>query len=56
MKIPPADGYGEYDKALIQNVPRRALKGIPKIKVGMRLQAQTQEGVRALTVSHVQAT
>ncbi|MBS0578985.1 MAG: peptidylprolyl isomerase [Proteobacteria bacterium] len=53
VKIPPADGYGEYDKALIQKVPRRALKGIPKITVGMRLQAQTQGGVRAVTVSHV---
>jgi FKBP-type peptidyl-prolyl cis-trans isomerase SlyD len=53
VKIPPADGYGEYDKALIQKVPRRALKGIPKITVGMRLQAQTEHGVRAVTVSHV---
>lgn len=53
VKIPPADGYGEYDKGLIQKVPRRALKGIPKITVGMRLQAQTGEGVRAVTVSHV---
>ncbi|HEY2807677.1 MAG TPA: peptidylprolyl isomerase [Steroidobacteraceae bacterium] len=53
VKIPPADGYGEYDKALIQKVPRRALKGISKITVGMRLQAQTEHGVRAVTVSHV---
>jgi FKBP-type peptidyl-prolyl cis-trans isomerase SlyD len=53
VKIPPADGYGEYDKALIQKVPRRALKGIAKITVGMRLQAQTEHGVRAVTVSHV---
>jgi FKBP-type peptidyl-prolyl cis-trans isomerase SlyD len=53
VKILPIDGYGEYDKALIQKVPRRALKGIPKINVGMRLQAQTEDGVRAVTVSHV---
>jgi FKBP-type peptidyl-prolyl cis-trans isomerase SlyD len=53
VKIPPADGYGEYDKALIQKVPRRALKGIAKITVGMRLQAQTEHGARAVTVSHV---
>jgi FKBP-type peptidyl-prolyl cis-trans isomerase SlyD len=53
VKILPADGYGEYDKELVQKVPRRALKGIPKITVGMRLQAQTAEGVRAVTVSHV---
>jgi FKBP-type peptidyl-prolyl cis-trans isomerase SlyD len=53
VKILPAEGYGEYDKALIQKVPRRALKGIAKITVGMRLQAQTEQGVRAVTVSHV---
>ena len=53
VKILPADGYGEYDKALVRKVPRRALKGIPKITVGMRLQAQTEAGVRAVTVSQV---
>ena len=43
VKIPPADGYGEYDKALVQKVPRRALKGIAEVRVGMRLQAQTEQ-------------
>ena len=33
------DGYGEYDSALVQRVPRRALKGVPNVQVGMRLQA-----------------
>jgi FKBP-type peptidyl-prolyl cis-trans isomerase SlyD len=54
VKIAPADGYGEYDQALVQRVPRRALKGIPQVKVGMRLQTQTPAGVRALTVTHLQ--
>ena len=27
VKIAPADGYGEYDKSLVQRVPRRALEG-----------------------------
>jgi FKBP-type peptidyl-prolyl cis-trans isomerase SlyD len=53
VKIPPADGYGEYDRELVQSVPRRALKGIPEVKVGMRLQAQTAEGARAVTVTHL---
>jgi len=53
VRIAPADGYGEYDKALVQKVPRRSLKGIPKVTVGMRLQAQTAEGSRALTVTHI---
>jgi FKBP-type peptidyl-prolyl cis-trans isomerase SlyD len=53
VKIPPADGYGEYDRELVQQVPRRALKGIANLKVGMRLQAQTAEGSRAVTVTHM---
>jgi FKBP-type peptidyl-prolyl cis-trans isomerase SlyD len=54
VKIAPAEGYGEFDKALIQKVPRRALKGINNLNVGMRLHAQTQHGPQAVTVTHIQ--
>jgi FKBP-type peptidyl-prolyl cis-trans isomerase SlyD len=53
VKIPPADGYGEYDKQLVQRVPRRALKGVPNVKVGMRLHAQTEQGARQVTVTQL---
>ena len=53
VKIAPADAYGEYDKALVQRVPRRALKGVPDVRVGMRLQAQTEHGPRAVTVTQL---
>lgn len=53
VKIAPADGYGELSKDLIQKVPRRTLKGIAKITVGMRLHAQTEQGPRAVTVTAV---
>lgn len=53
VKITPADGYGEYDSALVQEVPRRALKGVSEVRVGMRLQAQSPQGARALTVTQV---
>lgn len=53
VKIAPADGYGDFDKALIQRVPRRALKGIKNLSVGMRLHAQTPEGQQAVTVTHI---
>jgi FKBP-type peptidyl-prolyl cis-trans isomerase SlyD len=53
VKIPPADGYGEYDRELVQRVPRRALKGIADVKIGMRLQAQSAEGTRAVTVTQL---
>lgn len=53
VKIAPADGYGEHDQALVQRVPRRALKGVPNVRVGMRLHAQTEQGPRAVTVTQV---
>lgn len=53
VKVSPADGYGEFDKALVQRVPRRALKGIKNINVGMRLHAQTAEGAQAVTVTQI---
>src|SRR6201999_1195274 len=40
VKVAPTDAYGEYSKELVQKIPRRSLKGIANISVGMRLQAQ----------------
>ncbi len=53
VSIAPADGYGEYDRELVQSVPRRSLRGVPNVQVGMRLQAQTPQGPRAVTVTHL---
>src|SRR5246127_2387380 len=44
VTLSPADGYGEYDPKLVQQVPRRALKGIANLGVGMRLEAQRDHG------------
>jgi FKBP-type peptidyl-prolyl cis-trans isomerase SlyD len=49
VRVPAAEGYGEYDRALVQKVPRRALKGIDDLRVGLRLQADHQ----AVTVTHI---
>ena len=53
VRIEPAQGYGEYDRSLVQKVPRRTLKGIANLRVGMRLQAGTEHGHRAVTVTHI---
>jgi FKBP-type peptidyl-prolyl cis-trans isomerase SlyD len=53
VSVAPADGYGDYDKKLVQQVPRRALQGISKVTVGMRLHAQTPEGPRTVTVTRL---
>jgi FKBP-type peptidyl-prolyl cis-trans isomerase SlyD len=53
VKIAPADGYGDYEKELVQQIPRRSLQGIAHLKIGMQLQAQTPQGPRAVTVTRL---
>ena len=53
VQIVPRDGYGEYDSGLVQRVARRALQGVPNVKVGMRLQTQGGRGPRTVTVTQV---
>lgn len=53
VKIAAADAYGEYDKALVQRIPRRALKGVGNIRVGTQLHTQSAHGVRAVTVTQI---
>ena len=54
VKIAAADAYGEYDKSLVQRIPRRTLKGVGDIRVGMQLHTQSAHGVRAVTVTQIQ--
>jgi FKBP-type peptidyl-prolyl cis-trans isomerase SlyD len=53
VTVAPVDGYGEYNKDLVQRIPRRALKGISNVKVGMRLHAQTEEGPQTVTITNI---
>jgi FKBP-type peptidyl-prolyl cis-trans isomerase SlyD len=53
VKVAAADAYGEYDPELVQRVPRRALKGIANVRVGMRLQTQSGHDARPVTVTQL---
>lgn len=53
VKVPPSEGYGEYDKSLVQQVPRRSFKGVSNLQVGMQFQVQSNHGPRAVTVTKV---
>ena len=54
VKIAAADAYGEYDKSLVQQVPRRSFRGVSDISVGMQFQVQSNAGPRMVTVTQVQ--
>jgi FKBP-type peptidyl-prolyl cis-trans isomerase SlyD len=53
VTVAPTDGYGDYDKQLVQRVPRRALQGIANIRVGLRLQTQTAQGPRTVVITNI---
>lgn len=54
-KIAPADGYGEHDAQMIQQVPKEAFQGAPEITVGMQFQAEGPDGAQMVTVTAVEA-
>lgn len=53
VTVPPRDAYGVRDEGLVQDVPRSAFKGVPKIEVGMQFQAESNHGPRMVTVTKV---
>jgi FKBP-type peptidyl-prolyl cis-trans isomerase SlyD len=50
ITLDPADAYGEYDESLVQAVPREQFEGIDDIEVGMRFEADTEDGPRVVHV------
>lgn len=50
VTITPEEGYGERDESMVLNVPREQFEGAEQIEPGMQFQAETDEGVRILTV------
>lgn len=43
-EIEPTEAYGEYNEALIADVPKDRFTGVEDINVGMEFQAQTSDG------------
>ena len=53
VTVAPVDGYGDYDQQLVQKIPRRSLRGVSQVRVGMQLHAHTPEGARTVTVTQI---
>lgn len=51
--IAPADAYGEYNEAMVQQVPMAAFEGVENVEPGMAFTAQTQGGPVQLIVTDV---
>ena len=52
VTVPPAEGYGEFDERLVIKVPAERMGG-HAVQVGMRFHAETNAGLRVLTVKEV---
>ncbi|MBP7884494.1 MAG: peptidylprolyl isomerase, partial [Acinetobacter sp.] len=50
VTVPAAEGYGEYNPDLVQEVPAQMFQGVDNIQPGMQFQAQTDDGVQIVTV------
>ncbi|AOA58067.1 peptidylprolyl isomerase [Acinetobacter larvae] len=54
VNVPAAEGYGEYNPDLVQEVPKNMFQGVDNIEAGMQFQAQTDDGVQIVTVKAVE--
>ncbi|ONG39830.1 peptidylprolyl isomerase [Alkanindiges hydrocarboniclasticus] len=53
VNVAAAEGYGEYNAQLVQEVPRNMFQGVDDIQAGMQFQAQTDDGIQIVTVKDV---
>ncbi len=51
--IPPAEAYGEYNDAMIQQVPMNAFEGVDKVEPGMAFNAEGPQGPIQIVVTEV---
>ncbi|MDB5051348.1 MAG: peptidylprolyl isomerase [Fibrobacteres bacterium] len=49
-QIPAKEAYGARDEALMQIIPKENFEDIADLKVGMELEAESEDGVRVITV------
>ena len=54
ITIAPEEGYGQRDESLLRVIGTEELKGIPDLKVGTQLQADTEAGVKVFTVIKIE--
>ncbi|MEM1224041.1 MAG: peptidylprolyl isomerase [Verrucomicrobiota bacterium] len=54
VRISPEEGYGNFDPALEQVVPRQRFQGVEDLKVGMQFQASTDHGPVSVSVTKIE--
>jgi len=52
--IPPEDGYGIREEALVKNLPLSSFQSPDEVELGAQFQAETSEGPRLATVTKIE--
>ncbi|WP_053980757.1 FKBP-type peptidyl-prolyl cis-trans isomerase [Marinagarivorans algicola] len=53
VQVQPAEGYGEFDESLVQDVPREMFTGVDSIEVGMAFEVDGPDGHHLVEVTKV---
>jgi FKBP-type peptidyl-prolyl cis-trans isomerase SlyD len=53
VDVPPEQGYGPHNPALIQNVSLAAFQGVDKVEPGMRFTARGPQGEMSIVVTAI---
>ncbi len=53
VTVPPEDGYGQYRKELVQDVPKDAFAGMEKVEPGMSFRAESNAGPMTVIVREI---
>ena len=54
VAVPPAEGYGEWDKKKIIEVPKKQFEGVPKLEIGMQFTAESNKGEQLVRVTKIE--
>ncbi len=54
ISIPAAEAYGERVDALIQTVPNDMFQGVDNLEVGMRFEAQSEQGMHSVEITAIE--
>lgn len=53
IEIESAEAYGDFNDALVQNVPKEVFTGVEELEVGMRFLADTDQGPVPVVITNI---
>ena len=51
--VKPQDGYGDKDDSMVKQVPIESFKGMDDMAVGVKVEAETDDGIQIATITEI---